>query len=194
MSQRWLPGLAPASVAIAILSLYLVGMVARRPPVVENRLPLTVGGQVLHFGETAQDAMHSIGMTWVKWQVRFSEGSDLAVVRDRIVRSREAGLRVLLSITGYKEDLANGGGDYLDAYADFLGEVAALGADAVEVWREMNIDREWPTGQIDPAAYALMLRKAYAAIKAANPDTLVITGALAPTNAEDAFGASACLE
>ncbi|MCY3779205.1 MAG: hypothetical protein OXG78_02760 [Chloroflexi bacterium] len=188
MNQRRFRDLALASVGIAILSLYLAWMLATRAPAVENRLPVPVGGQVLHFGEAAQDAMHSTGMTWVKWQIPFFEGVDLAVVRDRINRSREAGFLVLLSITGHKEDLANGGGDYVGAYADFLGEAAALGADAVEVWREMNIDREWPTGQIDPAAYAHMLQKAFAAIKAANPDTLVITGALAPTNAEDAFG------
>ena len=127
-------------------------------------------------------------MTWVRWRIPFVRGADLAVARDLIERSRKAGFQVLLSITGNKEDLANGGGDYLDAFADFLGNAAALGADAVEVWREMNIDREWPAGQIDPAAYALMLQKAFAAIKAANPDTLVITGALWPTGAEHAFG------
>ena len=76
---------------------------------------------------------------------------------------------------------------FLDDYADFLGEVAGLGADAIEVWNEMNIDREWPTGQIDPRRYKVMLEKAYTQIKAANPDTIVITGALAPTGAEGCF-------
>jgi hypothetical protein len=52
----------------------------------------------------------------------------------------------------------------------------------------MNIDREWPTGQIDPASYVNLLRQAYAAIKAKNPGTLVVSGALAPTGAEGAFG------
>lgn len=52
----------------------------------------------------------------------------------------------------------------------------------------MNIDREWPTGQINPASYVTLLSKAHAAIKAANASTLVITGAPAPTGAEGAFG------
>ena len=77
---------------------------------------------------------------------------------------------------------------------EFLGEVAGLGADAIEVWNEMNIDREWPTGQIDPRRYKVMLEKAYTQIKAANPDTIVITGALAPTGAEGAFGLAAVWE
>jgi hypothetical protein len=75
-------------------------------------------------------------------------------------------------------------------YAAFLGQVAALGPDAIEVWNEMNLDREWPQGKIDPVAYAEMLRQAHDAIKAADPQVKVITGALAPTGAEGAFGLS----
>lgn len=157
-------------------------------PTVNNRLPAPVGGHVLHFGEAAQEAMTSAGMTWVKWQIPYFEGVDMTVARHRINVSHEAGFLVLLSVTGEKHDLADGGGAYLDDYAAFLGEVAALGADAIEVWNEMNLDREWPTGQIDPRAYVEMLEKAYRAIKAANPDTMVITGALAPTGAEGAYG------
>ena len=110
------------------------------------------------------------------------------LARDRINRTREAGLLVLLSVTGEKHELADGGAAGRDAYAAFLGEVAALGADAIEVWNEMNLDREWPSGQINPKHYAIMLQKAYTAIKTANPDTMVITGALLPTEAEGAFG------
>ncbi len=157
-------------------------------PQIDNRLPVPVGGHVLHFGDAAQVAMHAAGMTWAKWQIPFFPATDLTVARDRINRSHEAGFLVLLSVIGHKDELATGGDAYLDEYAAFLGEVAALGADAIEVWNEMNLDREWPTGQIDPQAYARMLNKAYSAIKAANPDTLVITGALAPTGAEGAFG------
>ena len=157
-------------------------------PEVENLLPIPVGGHVRYFEDPAKDFMSEAGMTWVKWQVPYFEGTDTVVARDRINWSHEAGFKVLLSITGEKEALATGGDPYLDDYAEFLGEVALLGVDAIEVWNEMNIDREWPTGQIDPRAYAVMLEKAYNAIKEANPDTMVITGALAPTGAEGAFG------
>lgn len=158
------------------------------PPVVNNRLPLPVGGHVLHFGESASARMHSAGMTWVKWQIPFIPGEDLTVARHRIKVTHEAGFKVLLSVTGHVHDLSEGGEEYLAAYAKFLGEVAGLGADAIEVWNEMNLDREWTQGQIHPRNYAAMLRPAYAAIKATNPDTLVITGALSPTGAEGVFG------
>jgi hypothetical protein len=56
-----------------------------------------------------------------------------------------------------------------------------VGADAIEVWNEMNIDREWPSGSISPQSYTQLLAQAYNAIKANNPNTLVISGAPAPT-------------
>ena len=48
---------------------------------------------------------------------------------------------------------------------------------AIEVWNEMNLDREWPQGQINPATYVQMLAKSYTAIKAANASVMVISGA-----------------
>lgn len=80
---------------------------------------------------------------------------------------------------------------YFEEYARFVGEVAALGPDAIEVWNEQNIDREWAHGRIDPASYTQMLALAYNAIKTANPNVAVISGAPAPTGAEGAFGTDA---
>ena len=68
--------------------------------------------------------------------------------------------------------------------------MAAAGADAIEVWNEPNIDREWPTGQVNGGTYTQLLAKAYNAIKAANPGTMVVSAALAPTG----FFAGGCQE
>ena len=92
----------------------------------------------------------------------------------------------MLSVLGNPGDIANGAN--YDDYAAFVGELARLGADAIEVWNEMNIDREWPAGQINPASYTDLLRRSYNEIKAKNGGTLVITGAPSPTGAEGAFG------
>ena len=64
-------------------------------------------------------------------------------------------VRALLSVLGHPEDI-RGGANYAD-FARFVGDLARLGADGIEVWNEMNIDREWPTGRIDPRAYVEML-------------------------------------
>nr|MCU0476211.1 hypothetical protein [Anaerolineae bacterium] len=49
------------------------------------------------------------------------------------------------------------------------------------VWNEPNIDREWASGAISGANYTELLRRAYQAIKAANPNVMVISGAPSPT-------------
>jgi hypothetical protein len=78
---------------------------------------------------------------------------------------------------------------YIQRYAEFLGGVAALGADGIEVWNEPNIDREWPAASINGANYTRMLAAAFNAIKSRNANTLVISGAPAPTGF---FGAAGC--
>ena len=86
-----------------------------------------------------------------------------------------------MSIVGNPAQLAANPTQYYQDFANFLGGVARLNPDAIEVWNEMNIDREWPAGQISGANYTQMLSAAYNAIKAANPNVLVISGAPAPT-------------
>jgi hypothetical protein len=66
-------------------------------------------------------------------------------------------------------------------YTAWVAGLAAAGADAIEVWNEPNIDREWQIGQISPQAYTQLLCASYSAIKAANPNTAVISAAPAPT-------------
>jgi LysM repeat protein len=143
-----------------------------------------LGGHVDNFA--FPDKMKFAGMYWVKKQIRWTPGMSTDGARDAINQARANGFKILLGIVGNPGDIS-GGANY-DSYAAYVGEVAALGADGIEVWNEMNIDREWPTGQINPASYTELLRRAYTAIKAANRNTLVISGAPAPTGAEGAFG------
>ena len=65
-------------------------------------------------------------------------------------------------------------------FAAFAGLVAARYGDLVgayEVWNEPNYIASWAP-QIDPVAYTTLLKQAYTAIKAANPDALVVAGVL----------------
>jgi hypothetical protein len=118
-------------------------------------------------------------MNWIKFQHKWGPGDDPSAVAGRIQQAHANGFKVLLSIPGqttYPSSI-----DFA-SYVDFLGGVAALGPDAIEVWNEMNIDFEWPAGQIDPTSYVNnMLAPAYNAIKSANPNVMVISGAPAPT-------------
>lgn len=146
------------------------------------------GGHVTSSGsDRAAGAMRQAGMTWMKVQVGYSPGQDPGSVAAVIGDARARGFKILLGVVGRPGDLAAGGAGYVQQFASFLGGVAALGPDAIEVWNEPNLDREWPRNQISGAAYAEMLRQAYQAIKGANGSVMVISGAPAPTGAEAAF-------
>jgi hypothetical protein len=131
----------------------------------------------------AVNAMHSAGMTWVKLQVHPGHGHEY------IAEAHNNGFKILLSVPGDKAALAADFNGYAATFAAALADLAASGADAIEVWNEPNIDREWPAGQINGASYTQLLAVAYNAIKAANPSTLVISAAPAPTGY---FGAAGC--
>ena len=87
-------------------------------------------------------------MNWVKFQHKWSDGDTPEAVRGRIEHAHANGFKVLLSIPGSDHSNIN-----YQSYISFLGGVAALGPDAIEVWNEQNIDREWPHGQISPQNY-----------------------------------------
>jgi hypothetical protein len=146
------------------------------------------GGHVTNAGSPrAKQAMQSAGMTWMKVQIRYGPGSGTGDASNAINSARASGFKILLGTVGSPNDLGAGGNAYIQGYAQWLASVAALGPDAIEVWNEPNIDREWPRNQISGEAFAGMMREAYTAIKAANPSVIVISGAPAPTGAEAAY-------
>ena len=78
-------------------------------------------------------------------------------------------------------------GDARD-FADFCGAVATryrgrIGA--YQVWNEPNLSREWGNRPPDPAAYTDLLAACFTAIKAADPQAIVISAGLAPTGTDN---------
>jgi hypothetical protein len=145
------------------------------PPVAAGNFEL--GGQTHTFANP--QLMSQSGMNWVKFQHKWNgPNDDPAGLAGRIQQAHANGFKVLLSIPGQLRPTSI---DF-EAYVNFLGGVAALGPNAIEVWNEQNIDREWPTGQINPTTYVnQMLAPAYNRIKSVNPNVMVIGGAPAPT-------------
>jgi len=78
---------------------------------------------------------------------------------------------------------------YLDAahYEAFAEFVAAFvdryegRVNHVIIWNEPNLSFEWGYRPVDPEGYTEMLEEVYARAHAANPDVVVMAGALAPT-------------
>ncbi len=156
------------------------------PPPPSSGGAFELGGHVQSFAYP--DLMRQAGMTWVKRQVRYNLGDDPNAIAGWVNQAHSQGFRILLGVVGNSSQLGSGGDGYMDQYAGYLAGLARLGPDAIEVWNEMNLDREWPRGQIDPGMYTRMLAKAYSAIKGANASVMVISGAPSPTGAEGAFG------
>jgi hypothetical protein len=71
-----------------------------------------------------------------------------------------------------------------DLYAEFVAIVADRyrgRVQAIEVWNEQNLWYEaGGVGRINAATYVDLLQRSYRSIKAANPDMIVVSGALTP--------------
>jgi hypothetical protein len=137
-----------------------------------------LGGHIATFNRL--DVARSAGMTWVKKQIRWRRGDDASLAAAFIQGAQGSGFKIMLGIVGYRDDMGDFEG-YTNDFAAYLAQVAALGPNAIEVWNEPNIDREWPAGSISGANYTIMLSKAFNAIKGANSSVMVISGAPAPT-------------
>ena len=138
-----------------------------------------LGAQTLNLNNKAR--LEEAGMTWIKYQYKWTAGDSTQEVERIINAAHDNDFKILVTISG---DAAYPAADSIDfnSYINFMQQVAALKPDGIEVWNEMNIDFEWPAGQISPSSYVNnMLAPAYTAVKAADPTIMVISGALAPT-------------
>lgn len=83
-----------------------------------------------------------------------------------------------------------------DAFANFAFALASryncqpgsIGCiQAYQIWNEPNLAREWGGNPPNPAQYVEFLGKAYAAIKRANPNAVVISAGMAPNGDNSAI-------
>ena len=160
-----------------------------RPEIAENDLNLVKNG----------------GFNWVKqtfaWETIEGAGRNQYdwTISDRVVKQvNDRGLKLLarLSIDPDKTDFWAGlPPGNADAFAEYAGALAAryncqpgsAGCiQAFQIWNEPNLAREWGGQRPNPAEYAAFLKKAYTAIKAGNPNAIVINAGMAPTGDDSA--------
>jgi hypothetical protein len=75
--------------------------------------------------------------------------------------------------------------DDLADYGDFVATVVERYAGRVshfQIWNEPNIYPEWGEAPVDPEGYTRLLCHAYVRAKDANPEAVILSGALAPTH------------
>ncbi|MBN1261795.1 MAG: hypothetical protein JXB35_14050 [Anaerolineae bacterium] len=140
-----------------------------------------LGGHTLQ-GFTYASTMHYAGMNWVKVQVRYP--GDASGI---IAAAHANGFKIQVSALGESGMVTQGG--FEDTVANWVAGMAAAGADAIEIWNEPNLDREWAYSHMTPQNYTNLLCKSYSSIKAANPNSWVISAAPAPTGL---FGGCSC--
>jgi len=74
--------------------------------------------------------------------------------------------------------------DSLDDYGDFVEAVVDRYAGRItyfQLWNEPNIYPEWGEQDVDPVAYTELLCTGYERAKAANPEAVILAGAMSPT-------------
>ncbi len=176
----------------------LAGLTA--PPYDPNRLGY---GMAVHLWWQDQGRVTRMvsdaGFGWIKQQIRWADvepvqGQIDFSEMDRMVYHALAGnLNILFSVVSAPAwSRADGRTDGPpDNFADYAAFVAKLASRyrgqvrAYEIWNEQNFAREWGGGRIDAGQYVELLKAAYTAIKAADPNAIVVSGALTPTGFND---------
>lgn len=167
--------------------------------------------QTLNYDVEIQDGwlreVQKLGLSWFKQQIRWEDfekekgNIDWGVLDVVMTSARHFQLKVMLSIVT-APPWAREAGVNLEKHgppannADYVNFVTQIvekypnQIHAIEVWNEMNIDREWTsTGGLSAANYVSLLKDTYTAIKAIDPGIIVISGALSPTGFNDGIGA-----
>lgn len=153
-------------------------------------------------GKTADNdvrLVRDMGFGWVKqkfnwYDIELAKGAFDWQRPDWIMAMLEShGLRALIRLDGrppWAQPAAAEASTPVDVadFADYCGAVAGRYAGRVaayEVWNEPNLAREWGGRRPEAAGYVALLKACYLAIKAADPQALVISAGLAPTDRDD---------
>ena len=172
-------------------------------------VPDITWGQPRSVVDREVELLEEAGVDWVRANVNWRYITPSRGVIDQgllaeydyaINKAREAGLKVLMMIggndvpywaSGDPDKYADSSGshwdkryppgnmaDYADLVSFTVGHFSPMGVSDYEIWNEPNLDVFW-SPRPDAGRYADMLRAAYPAAKAANPNANVIMGGLA---------------
>lgn len=127
-------------------------------------------------------------------QWHFSNGDRLLGELERrglsvIVRLTDSPPWAYPSVSDQRANFVDAPPDDLAKFGVFCGTVAERyrgRIDAYQIWNEPNLAREWGGRTPDPVAYVELLRVCSEAIRAVDPDAILISAGLAPTGNFDA--------
>jgi hypothetical protein len=139
------------------------------------------------------------GFGWDKQQLRWADIEpspgkiDWSEIDRMVYSSLAGGLNVMFSVVtaptwSRADGRTDGPPDNPQDFANFMSRLATRykgQVRAYEVWNEQNLSREWGGGRINAGSYVELLKVVYPAIKAADPNAIVVSGALTPTGIVD---------
>jgi len=149
------------------------------------------------------DWVEGLGVGWVKQQVEWHsiehdpDTLDWANLDQAVEACNERGLKLLLSVTHAPDwtrasELESGPpADYAE-FGRFMGQLATRykgKVAAYELWNEANLAREWRGDTLDPARFVALAASGSQAVRAADPDAIIISGAPAVTGINDGISA-----
>jgi hypothetical protein len=157
-------------------TLPLLGLLAAL--IVPPTAPAAEIGLNIAGGAAATDAdVKQIADTGAKWARHFLfyddiDANGMAAFRRGVIDTEQRlGMKTLIVVAGTDHRAPNP-----DVYARKMGEMATMfkcATMAYEIWNEAD-EALWWNPAPDPAAYTALLKKSYAAIKAADPSATVI--------------------
>lgn len=143
--------------------------------------------------------LYGAGFRWLKQQVRWADiepspGNFQWGQLDELVNTATANQTLLLlSVVtsppwARADHLTNGPPDDFNTFGNFMFALASRykgRVRAYEIWNEQNLASEWAGRPLDPGSYLDLLAIAYARVKHADPQAIVVSGALTPTGVND---------
>lgn len=158
------------------------------------------GFQIQGYGVNQQQVMNDVtgaGFGWIKQQVQWATvepnpGSFNFGTLDSLVNIAQAShVNVLFSVVDAPSWAAVPNGAFPKDPSQFASFMSTLAThfkgrvQAYEIWNEENFAREVGPGNINAGNYVELLKAAYPAIKAADPNAIVVSGAPTPTGVND---------
>ena len=138
-------------------------------PTPERAVGIEVGGVISGVDHLA--ALAQSGMSWAEVAIQWNVGDTVDSARQTIETMHYNSLKILLSVRGNAAQFHSDPEGYAQQFIAFLGQVAALRPNAIEVWSGMN------AAGIRASDYAQILNVAFVEIKKANLQVLVVSGA-----------------
>ncbi|MBE7554844.1 MAG: beta-galactosidase [Anaerolineales bacterium] len=201
--------LAPIASVPAALPVEKIGEAAGYAPTVDLAKVMSspdYGMQVfLYWREEVADRdlklVQEAGFRWVKQEIPWREieghakGAWQWDIPDRMMDQIDAhGLKVVVRLgsqpawVSRTELPAISPPDNLQDFYDYVYAVASRyrgRIEAYQIWNEPNLAREWGNRPPNPAEYTELLKIGYQAVKAVDPQAVVISAGLAPTTRND---------